>query len=170
MGPPPSSTSTSRPTPCTRISPPSSYGVRGRSCWWRTAGRVLCSRPGRTGARRCAFRSRPSRPRPEPGRPAPLRLARLLAWLAPALGAGRRAKVHEPVSAIAEGAHARLAAAAQGNDLAVHLDLVAVHVLEAERTAHEQWPVAIGGDGGRRLRRPAVARASHPAAPPPRSG
>ena len=62
------------------------------------------------------------------------------------LGAARGAEAHDLVRAVAERPQAGLAAAAEGDGAAVDLDLLAVLVDEAERAAHEQRPVAVGGD------------------------
>jgi hypothetical protein len=66
--------------------------------------------------------------------------------LAALLGAARCAEADELVAAVAERAHARLAAAAERDDLAVALDLAPVLVDEPERPADEQRTVAVRGD------------------------
>src|SRR5215211_5079819 len=62
------------------------------------------------------------------------------------LGSARRAEAHDLVRPVAEGTHARLAAATQGDGLAPDLDLVAVLVHEPERPADQQGAVAVRGE------------------------
>src|SRR3954466_5204945 len=64
----------------------------------------------------------------------------------PLLDAARRAEADDLVGAVAERAHARLAAAAQRHGAPADLDLVAVLVGEPERAAHEQRSVAVVRD------------------------
>src|SRR3954466_364662 len=64
----------------------------------------------------------------------------------PLLDAARRAEADDLVGAVAERAHARLAAAAQRDGAPSDLDLVAVLVGEPERAPHEQRAVAVWRD------------------------
>src|SRR3954454_15394681 len=64
----------------------------------------------------------------------------------PLLGPARRAEADDPVRAVAERAHPRLAAAAERDRAPRDLDLAAVLVGQPERPPDEQRAVAVGRD------------------------